>query len=570
MRRLCLALLLVGLSAGIARAELVEGDAAVTRSRIALRERPGADYRVVTRVEAGEPVTVERVKGEWVRIKVGNHNGWAPASLLKAAKSSRARSLDGDNPPRKRKNAFVTDGQFARRSSADADVDAEAVEDNPPAPPPRRAKKTHKRVVRVARAARVEDEATDDDVSEADDSPPPARMGKQRAAKWKQTQAKASPRDRREDEDTADRPVRASTSPGPSPSVAASARPSESEDEDTDRTERAERRKSGERKVAAVRKTPLLLSPKTGASAVIMAREGDQMKVLKKARDGHWLLVEVDGTQGWIESTRVKAIESDAEDEDEVVVGRPGLSYLLRASTGIVSLSETLSSDATAQTSNYRYTSAAGAIAIGGMLTYSSGVWELGADGTYRFTAATPGVSVQLMGQQQDLALMVHTLDLGARAGYRAPDGMRMGVYGRLGYHMNGIQIDQTPVPIDQNNKKPLPNETISGLTIGGGLDLPRLSEHMGARARADLLVGAGRDETIGLRDGAEDGTAGLLLGLLLDYRFGEAWAAEGGYQLQYLSTNFKGPSERLGGQGSWANRTNTDHIILIGISYSR
>src|SRR5262249_39436663 len=98
----------------------------------------------------------------------------------------------------------------------------------------------------------------------------------------------------------------------------------------------------------------------------------------------------------------------------------------------------------------------------------------------------------------------------------------------------------------------------------------PALAGHRGRGARADLLVGAGRDETIGLRDGAEDGTAGLLLGLLLDYRFGEAWAAEGGYQLQYLSTNFKGPSERLGGQGSWANRTNTDHIILIGISYSR
>ncbi len=71
------AALLVAL-AGTARAELEEGDAAVARAKVALRERPGSDYRVVARIEAGDSVSVDRVKGEWVKVKAGSRAGWAP------------------------------------------------------------------------------------------------------------------------------------------------------------------------------------------------------------------------------------------------------------------------------------------------------------------------------------------------------------------------------------------------------------------------------------------------------------------------------------------------------------
>jgi len=106
-------------------------------------------------------------------------------------------------------------------------------------------------------------------------------------------------------------------------------------------------------------------------------------------------------------------------------------------------------------------------------------------------------------------------------------------------------------------------------MTVGAGLDIPHLTEHVGVDAHGDLLVGAARDETPGLRVGTDNGTSGLLLGMMISYRFGTAWAAQGGYQLQFLKTDFKGQSERLQ-SGSFATRSDTDHIVLLGLSYSR
>src|SRR5215831_16611790 len=90
--------------AGTARAELEEGDAAVARAKVALRERPGSDYRVVARIEAGDSVSVDRDKGEWVKVKAGSRAGWAPQNVRTAG---HAKARDDGNG-RAHKKAFVT------------------------------------------------------------------------------------------------------------------------------------------------------------------------------------------------------------------------------------------------------------------------------------------------------------------------------------------------------------------------------------------------------------------------------------------------------------------------------
>src|SRR5215831_19259986 len=109
MKTILSAALLVAL-AGTARAELDEGDAAVARAKVALRERPGSDYRVIGRVEAGDSVTVDRVKGEWVKVKAGSRAGWAPQNVFTQG-HTKARKAGDDESSRARKKAFVTDGQ---------------------------------------------------------------------------------------------------------------------------------------------------------------------------------------------------------------------------------------------------------------------------------------------------------------------------------------------------------------------------------------------------------------------------------------------------------------------------
>ena len=131
-------------------------------------------------------------------------------------------------------------------------------------------------------------------------------------------------------------------------------------------------------------------------------------------------------------------------------------------------------------------------------------------------------------------------------------------------------------LPAQGDSAKPVPvtgvgpSENVSGLTMGGGLDLPGLSEHMSACAHFDFMFSGTRDQTVGLRDGKDNGTQGILAGAMLGYRFGDAWAMTGGYNLSYMTTSFTGPSERLMNQGTWGLRTNLDHILMVGLNYAR
>ena len=532
--------------AGTARAELEEGDAAVARAKVALRERPGSDYRVIGRIEAGDSVTVDRVKGEWVKVKAGSRAGWAPQNVFTQG-HAKARKGE-DESSRARKKAFVSDGQFARRANADDEI----------------IKRAGKKRGKAAAAEDDSDTVSDDDTA-ADDKP-----SKARAAKWKTTKSKATAKrdDSAEDEIEEPRSKRAKADDEAAPveeeKPAKVAKRSKSDDDGDDEEKPAKKVKKQKdivgTKVAANGKTPLRKEPSDDAPKAMVAHDGDEMKVIKKK--GDWLLVEIDGEKGWVESARVKSLESDGE-EDEMV-GRQGGGYMLSAGLGFVSMTQDFSSDANVFLSKYRIASAAGAVAVAGVYSYITGIWEFAGDMNYRFTAATPGIEVTTMGgQREDLSVIEHSIDAGGRLGYRSGDGMRTGLYTRFGYHLDSLQIDQSKLA-------PLPSENIAGFTIGGGLDLPALSEHFSAALHFDFMFTGARDQTVGLRDGRDTGTQGILMGAALGYRFGDAWAMTGGYNMSYMTTTFAGPSERLMNQGTWGSRSNLDHILMVGLNYAR
>jgi uncharacterized protein YgiM (DUF1202 family) len=550
MKSILSAALLVAAFAGTAKAELEEGDAAVARAKVALRERPGSDYRVIGRIEAGDSVTVDRVKGEWVKVKAGSRAGWAPQNVFTQG-HAKARKGE-DESSRARKKAFVSDGQFARRANADDEI----------------IKRAGKKRGKAAAADDDSDTVSDDDGA-ADE-----KVTKAKAAKWKTTKSKATakreeaaddeieePRSRRAK--VADEDAAPAEDEKPAKPAKVAKRSRSDDDGDADDEEKPAKKVKKQKdivgtKVAANGKTPLRREPSDDAPKAMVAHDGDEMKVLKKK--GDWLLVEIDGEKGWVESARVKSLESDGE-EDELV-GRQGGGYMLGAGLGFVSMTQDFSSDANVFLSKYRIASAAGAVAISGVYSYITGIWEFAGDGNYRFTAATPGIEVTTMGgQREDLSVLEHSIDVGGRLGYRSGDGMKTGLYTRFGYHLDSLQIDQSKLA-------PLPSENISGFTIGGGLDIPALSEHFSACAHFDFMFSGARDQTVGLRDGRDNGTQGILLGAALGYRFGDAWAMTGGYNMSYMTTSFTGPSERLMNQGTWGLRSNLDHILMVGLNY--
>src|SRR5579885_1041586 len=143
LTKIILSVALLSLSSA-AWAEVEEGDLAVAKNKVALRERPGSDYRVVARIEGGDSVQVERLKGEWVKVKAGARAGWEPSNLFDTGRSAKARKSD-DGSVRKRKHAFVQDGQFVRRSTDD---------DAAPAPV---------KPAKATKKAKVQDRVEDDD-----------------------------------------------------------------------------------------------------------------------------------------------------------------------------------------------------------------------------------------------------------------------------------------------------------------------------------------------------------------------------------------------------------------------
>ncbi len=531
MKRLALPIpilfLALTMSSGPAQAAS-PGQTVTVSGGAALRERPGAAYRVTSRASAGSRLTVERVKDGWVKVRGSSGSGWLPASAVSSAPAVREAPAPRERPARPKA------AKRARVRSIDDAPGAEAAVAAPAAAPAPLASRFDERPAPRNTALRGQLPAaspTGDEVGAAasmlaaagEDDPPGAPPRAARLA--------PAPSDGGEENPLAVKPER----------VVAK----------TDI-------KQGPVLAYASELTPILQEPAAKARPVAIAREGMPLKVVQRTPDGSWLLVEGETPQdrGWVSATVVR--ESDPTDP-----ATRGIQVALDAGVGLVTMSQAFASRSTQFLGNFELKSAAATVNVGSTARYKFvGGTEIGADFGYRFMAATPGIRVvNANNENEDLSVMAHVLDAGARIGTRGKGANAPAVYGRLGYHIEATKIDQSA-------SAKLPSDTVKGPTIGGGIDVPGLTEHLGFQSEFNLLYPASREQTAGLREGTKDSTYGVLGGARMNYRVNPRWTVSGNYQFNYIKTEFQGTNERIPGIDR-AERSNTAHMFLAGFNYA-
>src|SRR5262249_8607365 len=159
-----------------------------------------------------------------------------------------------------------------------------------------------------------------------------------------------------------------------------------------------------------------------------------------------------------------------------------------------------------------------------------------------------------MSGQRLELNVLRHTVDIAGRVGWRERDRISTGLFVRVGYHLDMLRIDLSSVT-------PLPSENIAGLTLGAVLELPRMWGRLGVRLQGDALVAASREQTIGIADGTDAGTQGVLGAARLSYALAPAWTLDAGYELAYVETAFSGFSDRLQMAATGPVRANLDQV---------
>ena len=159
----------------------------------------------------------------------------------------------------------------------------------------------------------------------------------------------------------------------------------------------------------SVEETELLTKPSGKAKNVAWVEKGQKLVVLES--DGEWMLVESpDGDEGWIRSDDVKS----AGYTYPKMLKRGG------ASLGYTSMGSLFASDGQGDLANYKITTAAASLAVGGDVLYRySDKYILGVDARYIGTRASPGIRyVDADGNAADIGFLQHEIMVKGLAGY--------------------------------------------------------------------------------------------------------------------------------------------------------
>jgi len=310
--------------------------------------------------------------------------------------------------------------------------------------------------------------------------------------------------------------------------------------------------------VVRVEETALYSRPSSRARSVVVVEEGQKLVVVRE--QGDWMFVEnADGDGGWIRSKEV---------------GTSGYQYpksIKRggATIGYSSLASVFASDGTGELANYKLGSAAATLSVGGEWIYRySDKYLLAADGRYTGTRATPGIRyVNMNGDAADIGFTNHEISIGARAGYNFHNDKGMVAYARAGYYYGKFGINN--VDDFTKNLAYLPSELLTGITVGGSLDIPRWNDKLGFRAGIDALYPNGtRVQTQGLEDGAVSKVFAAWATAGATYQWKPNLTIEVMYRYAYAKTEWTGAatgSMRPTG-ATEAARKDVGHTAMIGV----
>lgn len=309
--------------------------------------------------------------------------------------------------------------------------------------------------------------------------------------------------------------------------------------------------------VVASAESELMSKPSSRADGVALVEPGQKLTVIEE--DGDWMLVEdADGEEGWIRTKDVSERFTYPK-----MLKRGG------ASIGYASLGSLFASDGTGELANYKMTSAAATLSIGGDVVYKySDKYMIGGDARYTGMRASPGIRFSnAMGQTADIGFIQHELSLGGSVGYNMKNKSGMVIYGRAGYHYGKLSINN--VGDFEQNLAYLPSEILQGITIGAHADLPRLTDKMGLRLGVDALYPSGkRTQTKGLEDGAVSSVfAAWAVGHLV-YQWKPNLTLEGIYRYSYSKTDWLGAAEgTMRPHGATeAARKDVGHTAMVGL----
>jgi hypothetical protein len=113
-------------------------------------------------------------------------------------------------------------------------------------------------------------------------------------------------------------------------------------------------------------------------------------------------------------------------------------------------------------------------------------------------------------------------------------------VFGRLGYHYDSFQIDD--VSDFTKNTAKIPNQIISGPTIGAALAVPRLTSSVGLRASLDtMLFGGSLQQTKNLEDGTGPSAKAYFFGTGVTIHWKPKMDLQGNIDVGFTSLSFSG-----------------------------
>jgi len=213
--------------------------------------------------------------------------------------------------------------------------------------------------------------------------------------------------------------------------------------------------------------------------------------------------------------------------------------------------------------------SAAASLSIGGEYIYRySDTYLLAGDARYTGTRANPGIRyVNMAGDAADIAFTNHEISVGGRAGYNFNNAKGMVAYGRLGYYYGKFGIND--VSNFEVNLAYLPSELLTGVTVGGSLDIPRWNDKLGFRLGVDALYPNGkRTQTQGLEDGAVSRVFAAWATAGATYQWKPNLAIEIGYRYAYAKTTWTGAADgSMRPHGATeAARKDIGHTGMIGV----
>ena len=499
------ALVLLIASVGVGGPPSAEAETVRATRKVKVMKRPGEQSAVVTRVSDGDTLTVVARQGRWIKVRANGRTGWVTRSSVAATVSARETSRNT------RRRPFV-DGRSTRRAwTSDAPEDRVGAD-----------------------AVDGEEMSDDDEANEEDEEPRPRR-------------AKASSRRDDEDDEDADDDDDEEDDDG------------DEEDDEEDEEEIAEQDSDTVTVVADA--ADMFEKPNKRADSVLTVEQGQQLHVIRTSDSGAWLLVENDDNDaGWV---RAKDVSTPGGFQ------RPEMAKWAGARLGYSAMSSTFASNGTGELAGYGLSSAAAALTVGGQLDYVySPQYMISADAQYTGTRATPGIRYQNAdGDAVDIAFTQHEIDLGVAAGYNFRNKRGVVAYARAGYHYGIFSV--AGVEDLTKNLAHLPSEQLKGTTIGGIVDVPRLTDTLALRVDVQALYPfATRVQTVGLEDGATSSVFAAWAVARIAYQWKPSVTLDAGYRYAYAKTDWVGaaPASLRGHDATEAARKDVGHTFSIGL----